>query len=61
MRLHFLDVPADERWRRVSSRNGGQGETYRVMVTRPMFDFIETIWQPPDAAEMAAMEGVRLG
>jgi predicted kinase len=61
VRLHFLDVPADERWRRVSGRNDRQGETYRVTVTRPMFDFIETIWQPPGPAEMAAMEGVRVG
>lgn len=61
VRLHFLDVPADERWRRVAERNDRRGETYRVAVTRPMFDFIETIWQPPGPAEMAAMEGVRLG
>ena len=61
VKLHFVDVPADERWRRVSARNEQQGETYRVTVTRPMFDFIESVWQPPDAEEMEEMAGVRLG
>ena len=60
VRLHFIDVPAEERWRRVSGRNDAQGETYRVTVTRPMFDFIESIWQPPSPDEMAALDGVRL-
>jgi predicted kinase len=60
VRLHFLDVDADERWRRVEARNQQQGETFRVKVTRPMFDFIETIWQPPTAEEMSALDGVRV-
>lgn len=57
--LHFLDVDAAERWRRVEGRNHEQGETFRLTVTRPMFDLIETIWQPPAADEMAALNGVR--
>jgi len=60
VRLHLLDVPAEERWRRVSGRNDARGETYRVTVTRPMFDFIESIWQPPSPAEIAALDGVRV-
>jgi predicted kinase len=58
-RLHFLDVPAEERWRRVCARNAAKGETYRVTVTRPMFDFIESMWQAPTADEMAAPGAVR--
>ena len=58
--LHFLDVDATERWRRVEQRNAQQGETFRVKVTRPMFDFIETIWQPPTNNEMLAFDGVRI-
>ena len=58
--LHFLDIDAGERWRRVEGRNHERGETFRLEVTRPMFDFIETIWQPPDADEMAALNGVRM-
>ncbi len=58
--LHFIDVDVEERWRRVEHRNAEKGETFRLAVTRPMFDFIETIWQPPDAAEMAALNGRRV-
>jgi predicted kinase len=58
--LHFLDVDAAERWRRVEERNLEQGETFHLAVTRPMFEFIETIWQPPGADEMAALNGVRV-
>ena len=60
VRLHFIDVSAEERWQRVSGRNEAQGETYRVTVTRPMFDFNESIWQPPSPDEMAALDGVRV-
>lgn len=60
VRLHFLDVDADERWRRVSGRNEARGETYRLTVTRPMFDFIETIWQPPTVDEIVTLDGVRV-
>ena len=60
VKLHFIDVPADERWRRVMARNEQQGETYRVTVTRPMFDFIETIWPAPDAQEMTDLDGIRV-
>lgn len=60
VRLHFLDIDATERWRRVEQRNEQQGETFRVKVTRPMFDFIETIWQPPTDDEMSALDGVRI-
>lgn len=60
VRLHFIDVDADERWRRVNQRNERKGETYSLTVTRPMFDFIETIWQPPSPEEISALNGVRI-
>lgn len=60
VRLHFLDIHATVRWRRVEARNEQQGETFRVKVSRPMFDFIEAIWQPPTAEEMSALDGVRV-
>ena len=53
-------MSTEERWQRVSGRNDAQGETYRVTVTRPMFDFIESSWQPPSPDEMAALGGVRV-
>ena len=52
VRLHYLHLPADERWRRVSLRNGERGETYALQVTRGMFDFCEDLFEPPDAAEL---------
>ena len=58
--LHVLDIDTAERWRRVEGRNAEKGETFRLTVTRPMFDFIDTIWQLPDADEMAALNGVRV-
>ncbi len=59
-RLHFLDVDAETRWQRVETRNRERGPTYRLAVTRPMFDFIETLWQPPGPSEMDALDGVRI-
>jgi predicted kinase len=59
VRLHYVDVDADERWRRVCERNTSKGETYRVTVTRFMFDGIESMWQPPSTAELTALDGVR--
>jgi len=50
--MHYLDLPADERWRRVSLRNSQQGDTYALQVNRGMFDFCEDLFEPPDAAEL---------
>ena len=58
VRLHHLAVDAAERWRRVQVRNRERGETYRLEVTREMFDFVETLWEPPDEAEMRRLDGV---
>jgi predicted kinase len=46
--IHVVDAPAHERWRRVEARNATRGATYRLTVTRRMFDFMESIWEPPD-------------
>ncbi|MFZ5782247.1 MAG: AAA family ATPase [Pseudomonadota bacterium] len=60
IRLHVLDVPAEERWRRVVGRNAQKGQTFSLEVSRAMFDFVERLWQPPTAAEMVALRGVRV-
>ena len=60
VKLHYVDVDPQERWRRVCERNARQGETYRITVTRVMFDGIESMWQPPTDAELAALDGVRV-
>lgn len=58
--LHVVDTPTDTRWQRVQKRNTEQAETFRFNVTREMFDFIESMWEAPDEAEMAALNGVRI-
>jgi hypothetical protein len=61
VQLHFIDVPAEERWRRVETRNAQKGETSKLGfdVTREMFDFVEGLWEPPTHAEMLAYNGLR--
>jgi predicted kinase len=58
--LHFLDVPASERWRRVEARNAEKAANYQLPfdVTREMFDFVESIWESPTDAEVAALNGI---
>ena len=58
--VHFLDVPADERWFRVNRRNKERGETYAMDVDRQMFDFMETMWEPPGEDEWRAAGGCRI-
>lgn len=58
--VHFIDVPADERWYRVNRRNKEQGETYAMQVDRLMFDFMEGMWEPPDQTEWEASGGCRI-
>jgi predicted kinase len=62
VQLHFIDVSASERWRRVQERNNRKGETYNLPfdVTREMFDFVETLWEPPTDEEMALCNGVKV-
>ena len=58
--IHFVDVPADERWRRVERRNAERGETYAMTVDRSMFDFMEGLWEPPSEAEWSATGGRKI-
>ena len=55
--LHFLDVPAEERWNRVKQRNHTRGETFSLNVSKWMFDFMEKVWEPPTPAEMTLYNG----
>lgn len=53
---HFLDVPIDLRWDRVQRRNAEKGETFTMSVDKQMFDYIESIFEPPQEAEGAALK-----
>ena len=55
--LHWVDVPAEQRWERVVQRNRDKGVTYAMEVDRAMFDLMESEWQPPCEAELAALRG----
>ncbi len=55
--LHWINVPTEERWRRVEQRNAEKGETFAMAVDRAMFDFMEGQWQPPSDAEISVMNG----
>jgi predicted kinase len=58
--LHFIDLPAEERWRRVEARNqAGEGEL-PFAVTRDMFDFVESLFEAPDEEELWRAHGVRI-
>jgi predicted kinase len=61
VQLHVVDAPTEERWRRVEVRNTEKGKTYQLgfEVTREMFDYVESLWEPPNDAEMTAYHGVR--
>ncbi len=49
--LHYVDVDVERRWQRVHRRNQDRGTTYRLEVTRPMFDFVEEMFEEPSAEE----------
>ncbi|MEY3657668.1 MAG: hypothetical protein RLZZ561_2159 [Pseudomonadota bacterium] len=55
--LHWVDVPAEQRWERVVQRNSMRGPTYAMNVDRAMFDFMEGEWEPPSAAELEMLTG----
>jgi hypothetical protein len=44
------------------ARNANKGETYQLDfdVTREMFEFVESLWEPPTDDEMRACDGVRV-
>lgn len=58
--LHFLDLPREQRWKRVQQRNKKKGSTFQLEVDREMFNFVEDMWEPPEDDEMAALNGVRV-
>jgi predicted kinase len=62
VQLHFIDVPAEERWRRVQARTdrSGEGSNLPFAVTREMFNFVETMWGPPTDQELAACNGLKI-
>jgi predicted kinase len=57
--LHYLDVPTEELWRRIQARNV-ETPWNRYPVGRADFDEWLSIFQAPDAAELALFDPPRL-
>lgn len=51
-KLHFLDIPKEERFRRVNKRNTEKGETFEFEVSRESFDFMESWFEAPTKEEL---------
>ena len=50
---HYITTPHELRKSRVMTRNANPGETFSFEVTPGMFDFMETQFEAPTAAELA--------
>ena len=44
----------------MQQRNSDGSGQLAFAITREMFDYVETLWEPPSAAEMDAHSGVRV-
>lgn len=53
-RFHYVTAPEDVRRARVAGRDRVSGEGFSLAVTPEMFDFVEGVFEAPDAAELAA-------
>ncbi|MFN3522041.1 MAG: AAA family ATPase [Phenylobacterium sp.] len=52
-RFHYLTAPEEVRRARVAERNTVRGEGFALAVTPEMFDFVEGVFEAPDADELA--------
>ncbi|CAN5857145.1 hypothetical protein BH11PSE1_BH11PSE1_01600 [soil metagenome] len=52
IQFHFVTASAEVRRARVLERNEVRGETFALDVNPDMFDFIEGVYEAPDAAEL---------
>ena len=53
LQFHFVTAPQDVRRARVLDRNEVRGDTFSIEVTPDMFAFIEGVYEPPEADELA--------
>tara|TARA_Y100000768_G_scaffold388617_1_gene385636 strand:+ start:19981 stop:20490 length:510 start_codon:yes stop_codon:yes gene_type:complete len=57
--IHYIDVPRDVRWERVQKRNTEKAETYSMIVTKEMFDYIEEIFEDFAVDEKAIIKIIK--
>ncbi len=56
LRIHLLDAPLNVRWERVQQRNENRGETFSMVVPKPIFDMASSMWEAPDEDEIQEHE-----
>ncbi len=44
--IHYLNYTPEIRWERVQTRNSQKGESFSMNVSREMFDYMESIFEP---------------
>jgi predicted kinase len=49
--VHVLDAPIEIRRERVRRRNAERGSTFSMIVPDDIFDFVSSLWEPPDDLE----------
>ena len=52
IRIHFLDILKETRWKRVVERNEEKGATFEFEVSREDFDFMENWFEKPNEKEI---------
>jgi predicted kinase len=52
LQLHFVTAPTEVRRARVAERNVIRGENFAIEVTPEHFEFIEGVFESPDAEEL---------
>ena len=52
LQFHFVDAPQAVRRARVLDRNVVRGESFAIEVTPDLFEFIEGVYEPPEAHEL---------
>jgi predicted kinase len=52
LQFHFVTASAESRRARVAERNVIKGESFAIEVTPELFDFVEGVYEPPEAEEL---------
>jgi predicted kinase len=52
LQWHYVTAPTEARRARVAGRNVVRGESFAIEVTPDMFEFVEGIFEPPEADEL---------
>jgi len=51
--IHYFNVDKATRWKRVEERNARKTDTFQFQVTKQMFEYCETLFEPLDKNEQA--------